>query len=217
MASIDARLRLLAPGKVSEDDKLVDFDALLLDRFFKPCMERIWRKRIYCLIRTDGPEFVEKVDRVSDRTIISHYNTVWTVNPDRIGILRFESDRWIRNYIKCGMWTGSRFLWSSSGPTRNFQDSGSLVNVRTENINPITLNVIHSMGKDISLYLFCVSEKDKFAVADLQNAIMYEFDIEPNHEGTLLFWWLRSFLVRVPIRAASLAFSRPQSDSVRKN
>ncbi|KAL9690796.1 hypothetical protein QQ045_011206 [Rhodiola kirilowii] len=69
-----------------------------------------------------------------------------------------------------------------------FVIAGSLVNVRTEKINPITLNVIHSMGKDISLYLFCVSEKDKFAVADLQNAIMYEFDIEPNHEGTLLFW-----------------------------
>lgn len=33
MASIDASLRLLAPGKVSEDDKLVEYDALLLDRF----------------------------------------------------------------------------------------------------------------------------------------------------------------------------------------
>ncbi|KAJ0110334.1 hypothetical protein Patl1_02435 [Pistacia atlantica] len=33
MASIDARLRLLAPSKVSEDDKLVEYDALLLDRF----------------------------------------------------------------------------------------------------------------------------------------------------------------------------------------
>ncbi|CAM8901216.1 hypothetical protein QQ045_010634 [Rhodiola kirilowii] len=33
MASIDAHLRLLAPGKVSEDDKLVEYDALLLDRF----------------------------------------------------------------------------------------------------------------------------------------------------------------------------------------
>lgn len=33
MASIDAQLRLLAPGKVSEDDKLVEYDALLLDRF----------------------------------------------------------------------------------------------------------------------------------------------------------------------------------------
>lgn len=32
-ASIDAQLRLLAPGKVSEDDKLVEYDALLLDRF----------------------------------------------------------------------------------------------------------------------------------------------------------------------------------------
>nr|AAX98688.3 C4 phosphoenolpyruvate carboxylase [Echinochloa crus-galli] len=31
--SIDAQLRLLAPGKVSEDDKLVEYDALLLDRF----------------------------------------------------------------------------------------------------------------------------------------------------------------------------------------
>ncbi|KAL6140747.1 hypothetical protein ACLB2K_059043 [Fragaria x ananassa] len=33
MASIDAQLRLLAPGKVSEDDKLIEYDALLLDRF----------------------------------------------------------------------------------------------------------------------------------------------------------------------------------------
>ncbi|RWV92571.1 hypothetical protein BHE74_00035149 [Ensete ventricosum] len=33
MASIDAHMRLLAPGKVSEDDKLVEYDALLLDRF----------------------------------------------------------------------------------------------------------------------------------------------------------------------------------------
>ena len=32
-ASVDAQLRLLAPGKVSEDDKLVEYDALLLDRF----------------------------------------------------------------------------------------------------------------------------------------------------------------------------------------
>ncbi|KAG6494026.1 hypothetical protein ZIOFF_049044 [Zingiber officinale] len=33
MASIDAHIRLLAPAKVSEDDKLVEYDALLLDRF----------------------------------------------------------------------------------------------------------------------------------------------------------------------------------------
>jgi phosphoenolpyruvate carboxylase len=33
LASIDAQLRLLAPKKVSEDDKLVEYDALLLDRF----------------------------------------------------------------------------------------------------------------------------------------------------------------------------------------
>ncbi|TVU07791.1 hypothetical protein EJB05_41160, partial [Eragrostis curvula] len=31
--SIDAQLRLLAPGKVSEDDKLVEYDAFLIDRF----------------------------------------------------------------------------------------------------------------------------------------------------------------------------------------
>ncbi|CAN1310560.1 hypothetical protein LINPERPRIM_LOCUS28115, partial [Linum perenne] len=31
--SIDAQLRLLAPRKVSEDDKLVEYDALLLDQF----------------------------------------------------------------------------------------------------------------------------------------------------------------------------------------
>lgn len=33
MASIDAQLRLLVPSKVSEDDRLVEYDALLLDRF----------------------------------------------------------------------------------------------------------------------------------------------------------------------------------------
>ncbi|BFI04224.1 phosphoenolpyruvate carboxylase [Marchantia polymorpha subsp. ruderalis] len=33
MASIDAQMRLLAPRKVSEDDKLIEYDALLLDRF----------------------------------------------------------------------------------------------------------------------------------------------------------------------------------------
>lgn len=33
LTSIDAQLRLLAPRKVSEDDKLVEYDALLLDRF----------------------------------------------------------------------------------------------------------------------------------------------------------------------------------------
>ncbi|GFZ05107.1 phosphoenolpyruvate carboxylase 1 [Actinidia rufa] len=33
LQSIDAQLRLLVPGKVSEDDKLVEYDALLLDRF----------------------------------------------------------------------------------------------------------------------------------------------------------------------------------------
>ncbi|MBA0580125.1 hypothetical protein Gorai_022357, partial [Gossypium raimondii] len=33
LASIDAQLRALVPAKVSEDDKLVEYDALLLDRF----------------------------------------------------------------------------------------------------------------------------------------------------------------------------------------
>ncbi|KAL8131564.1 phosphoenolpyruvate carboxylase 2-like [Apium graveolens] len=33
LASIDAHLRSLVPAKVSEDDKLVEYDALLLDRF----------------------------------------------------------------------------------------------------------------------------------------------------------------------------------------
>ncbi|KAI4320709.1 hypothetical protein MLD38_034162 [Melastoma candidum] len=33
LASIDAQLRQLVPAKVSEDDKLVEYDALLLDRF----------------------------------------------------------------------------------------------------------------------------------------------------------------------------------------
>jgi hypothetical protein len=33
LSSIDAQLRMLVPGKVSEDDKLIEYDALLLDRF----------------------------------------------------------------------------------------------------------------------------------------------------------------------------------------
>ncbi|VAI17389.1 unnamed protein product [Triticum turgidum subsp. durum] len=33
LSSIDAQLRLLVPAKVSEDDKLIEYDALLLDRF----------------------------------------------------------------------------------------------------------------------------------------------------------------------------------------
>eukprot|EP01018_Ginkgo_biloba_P000377 Gb_39797 [translate_table: standard] len=33
MASIDAQMRILVPTKVSEDDKLIEYDALLLDRF----------------------------------------------------------------------------------------------------------------------------------------------------------------------------------------
>ena len=33
LASIDAQLRLLVPAKLSDDDKLVEYDALLLDRF----------------------------------------------------------------------------------------------------------------------------------------------------------------------------------------
>lgn len=33
LASIDAQLRALVPAKVSEDDKLVEYDALLLDSF----------------------------------------------------------------------------------------------------------------------------------------------------------------------------------------
>nr|AAK58635.2 phosphoenolpyruvate carboxylase isoform 1 [Hydrilla verticillata] len=35
MASVDAQLRMLAPSKVSEDDNLVEYDALLLDRFLE--------------------------------------------------------------------------------------------------------------------------------------------------------------------------------------
>ncbi|TVU09137.1 hypothetical protein EJB05_42578 [Eragrostis curvula] len=33
LSSIDAQLRMLVPGKLSEDDKLIEYDALLLDRF----------------------------------------------------------------------------------------------------------------------------------------------------------------------------------------
>ncbi|XP_022010548.1 phosphoenolpyruvate carboxylase-like [Helianthus annuus] len=33
LASIEAQLRLLVPGKVQEDDKLIEYEALLLDKF----------------------------------------------------------------------------------------------------------------------------------------------------------------------------------------
>ncbi|KAF5808389.1 putative phosphoenolpyruvate carboxylase [Helianthus annuus] len=33
LALVDAQLRLLVPGKVSEDNKLIEYDALLLDKF----------------------------------------------------------------------------------------------------------------------------------------------------------------------------------------
>ena len=33
MASIDAQMRLLVPKRVSEDDKLIEYDALLLNGF----------------------------------------------------------------------------------------------------------------------------------------------------------------------------------------
>lgn len=33
IASIDAQMRLLVPKRVSDDDKLIEYDALLLDRF----------------------------------------------------------------------------------------------------------------------------------------------------------------------------------------
>ena len=33
LSSIDAQLRQLVPAKLSEDDKLIEYDALLLDRF----------------------------------------------------------------------------------------------------------------------------------------------------------------------------------------
>ncbi|XP_057814557.1 phosphoenolpyruvate carboxylase [Cryptomeria japonica] len=33
MTSIDAQMRLLVLGKVFKDDKLIEYDALLLDRF----------------------------------------------------------------------------------------------------------------------------------------------------------------------------------------
>ncbi|XP_076921971.1 phosphoenolpyruvate carboxylase 1 [Bidens hawaiensis] len=33
LASIDAQWRLLVPGRVPEDDKLIEYDALLLDKF----------------------------------------------------------------------------------------------------------------------------------------------------------------------------------------
>ena len=33
IASIDAQMRLLVPKRTSDDDKLIEYDALLLDRF----------------------------------------------------------------------------------------------------------------------------------------------------------------------------------------
>ncbi|XP_028959364.1 phosphoenolpyruvate carboxylase, housekeeping isozyme [Malus sylvestris] len=42
MASIEVQLRLLLPAKVNEDDKLVEYDALLLDRFLDILQDLYW-------------------------------------------------------------------------------------------------------------------------------------------------------------------------------
>ncbi|KAK9951451.1 hypothetical protein M0R45_006892 [Rubus argutus] len=57
MASIDAQLRLLAPGKVSEDDKLIEYDALLLIDsliFFKIYTGRISDKPFMIVMSFSG-------------------------------------------------------------------------------------------------------------------------------------------------------------------
>lgn len=35
VTSMDEQIRKIVPGKVSEDDKLIEYDALLLDHFFQ--------------------------------------------------------------------------------------------------------------------------------------------------------------------------------------
>jgi phosphoenolpyruvate carboxylase len=51
MASFDAQMRLLVPRKVSEDDKLIEYDALLLDRFLDILQD------------VNGPEIKETVQK----------------------------------------------------------------------------------------------------------------------------------------------------------
>ncbi|KAL3677299.1 hypothetical protein R1sor_027247 [Riccia sorocarpa] len=76
MASIDAQMRMLVPRKVSEDDKLIEYDALLLDRFLdilqdlhgEEIKERV--QRCYELAgqyhQTDGEGDLEKLAELKD-------------------------------------------------------------------------------------------------------------------------------------------------------
>jgi phosphoenolpyruvate carboxylase len=76
MASIDAQMRLLVPKRVSPDDKLIEYDALLLDRFLD-ILEDLHGKELkdtiqncyelsgmYC--KTDGCGDIEKLNQLSD-------------------------------------------------------------------------------------------------------------------------------------------------------
>lgn len=60
LSSIDAQLRMLVPGKVSEDDKLIEYDALLLDRFLD------------ILRDLHGEELKEMVSTSNPPTLLSH-------------------------------------------------------------------------------------------------------------------------------------------------
>ena len=56
--SIDAQMRLLVPKRVSEDDKLVDYGAFLLDRFLN-ILEDLHGKELRDTVQLRKPVFVE--------------------------------------------------------------------------------------------------------------------------------------------------------------
>lgn len=76
MASIDAQMRLLVPKRVSEDDKLIEYDALLLDRFLD-ILEELHGKELKDKVqdlyelsglysKTDGAGDVQKLQQLAD-------------------------------------------------------------------------------------------------------------------------------------------------------
>jgi hypothetical protein len=77
MASFDAQMRLLVLRKVSEDDKLVEYDALLLDRFLDILQD------------VNGPEIKETISVLTFTDQIRSGNI----------LVRCENEHW--NGIRC--------------------------------------------------------------------------------------------------------------------
>ncbi len=61
IASIDAQMRLLVPKRVSADDKLIEYDALLLDRFLD-VLEDLHGKEIKETVTKSQSTIIAKVE-----------------------------------------------------------------------------------------------------------------------------------------------------------